>query len=384
MREPRNWTRRRWLGASLGASLWTFLPRSGKPQNAVPLDVPWLAEIQSRPASIPADAPQIRPWLLDANGRPITTREQWNQRRAELRRWWLDFLGPLPGGRAPAQEAAPPALKVLEEDREAGVRRQLVSYEVEPGLTTEAYLLRPLEVRQRMPGVAVFHSTVNHTIRQPAGLEGPPEKHFGLDLAREGCVCLCPRNLLWPATQVERLDASGETAKWQSRHPGSKGMAKMLYDALVAIDILAALPEVDRRRLGAIGHSLGAKEVLYLAAFDERVAASVSSEGGIGTRFSNWDAPWYLGPTIRDKTFAHEHHELLALAAPRPLLVVGGESADGDRGWPLIEAALPVWGLYGRPARLGQYNHRQGHAVPPQAQARMYQWLRTYLQAQAA
>jgi hypothetical protein len=38
-------------------------------------------------------------------------------------------------------------------------------------------------------------------------------------------------------------------------------------------------------RVFAIGHSLGAKEVLYLAGFDERIRAAVSSEGGIGQLF---------------------------------------------------------------------------------------------------
>jgi hypothetical protein len=58
---------------------------------------------------------------------------------------------------------------------------------------------------------------------------------------------------------------------------------------------------------------------------------------------------------------------------------MGGESADGDRGWPFIAAALPVYELFGKPARLGQYNHRQGHAVPPPAQERIDEWLLTYL-----
>src|SRR5439155_24882510 len=102
----------------------------------------------------------------------------------------------------------------------------------------------------------------------------------------------------------------------------SKGMAKMLYDALVAVDILAALPEVDPSRLGCVGHSLGAKEALYLAAFDERIKVAVSSEGGIGTKFSNWDAAWYLGPSIKEPTFTRDHHELLALVAPRPFLLL--------------------------------------------------------------
>lgn len=255
--------------------------------------------------------------------------------------------------------------------------RQLVRYEVEPGLFTEAYLLKPLMTVGKSPGIAVFHSTVNYSIRQPAGLEGPPEKHFGLRYARKGCVCFCPRNYLWP-TNV-RLTAPGEAQKFVERATKSKGMAKMLYDALVAVDILAALPEVDSLRIGTVGHSLGAKEALYIAAFDERIKAAVSSEGGLGTKFSNWEALWYLGPAIKEQTFTHEHHELVALAAPRPFLLVGGNSADGNQSWPLIAAAMPVYELFGKPARLGQFNHGKGHAVPPEAEAKIEEWLMTYL-----
>ena len=153
----------------------------------------------------------------------------------------------------------------------------------------------------------------------------------------------------------------------------------MLHDAEVAVDILCSLPEVDANRIGAIGHSLGAKEVLYLAAFDQRVKVSVSSEGGVGTRFSNWDAPWYLGADIKKPKFTREHHELLALAAPRPFLLIGGDSADGARSWPFIEAALPVYKLDSRPPRLGLFNHGRDHAVPPEAESRIYEWFETYL-----
>ena len=125
----------------------------------------------------------------------------------------------------------------------------------------------------------------------------------------------------------------------------------MLFDAQRGLDVLESLPEVDTNRLGAIGHSLGAKEALYVAAFDPRVKATVSSEGGIGTTFSNWNAPWYLDKQIT--SFGREHHELLALAAPRPFLLVGGDSADGDRSWPYIDAARPVYELFSKPARLG-------------------------------
>jgi hypothetical protein len=326
--------------------------------------VPWLEEAQTPPPALPDDAPQLKRLLADARS--------WSAERERLVQTWKRFLGDV---------AAPPrppiGWTVLEEERLAGIIRRRVLYEGEPGDPIEAYLLLPRSATGKLPGVVVHHSTVDYSIRQPAGLEGPPEKHFGLKLAQRGYAALCPRNFLWP--ENGRIDAQRRASDFLSRRPGAKGMAKMLFHSQLAVDLLAALPEVDAGRIGAVGHSLGAKEVLYLAAFDARVKAAVSSEGGVGVRFSNWHDDWYLGAEAARADFPRDHHELLALAAPRPFLLIGGESADGDRGWPYIAAALPIWRLFGEPAPLAFFNHRQGHAVPPEAEARIYEWLETYL-----
>ena len=252
----------------------------------------------------------------------------------------------------------------------------IVRDEAEPGLPVEASLLKPARAERPCPGVVVLHSTVEHTIRQPAGVEGLPEKAFALKLARRGCVAFCPKNFLW--TGDAKIGYQQQAQRLRDRHPGSKGMAKMLFDAMVAVDVLVGLPEVDPERLGAVGHSLGAKEVLYLAAFDQRIRAAVSSEGGIGTRFSNWDAPWYLGEAIRGDDFQHEHHELLAMVAPRAFLLLGGDQADGAHSWPFVEAVLPVYRLYGTVPRVGLFNHHKGHSVPPEAQQHIDQWFDAY------
>ena len=368
-----NVSRRRFIRSCAAACSAPALLAAGRTTWAAEgREVPWLAEIQRRPDRLPDKAPQLSPLLVGDDGRPIATLAAWQAKRERLLRWWLDFLKPFA-----ADRPAPPRLEVAAEDRPKGAVRQLVRYEVEPGLPVEAYLIRPDRPKGRMPGVVVLHSTVKESIRQPAGVEGAVEKAFGLTLARRGSVTICPRNFLWPETT--RLVTDTPVKQLNQRHPGSKGMAKMLFDAMVALDILAALPEVDSKRLGAIGHSLGGKEVLYLAAFDPRVRAAVSSEGGIGTRFSNWDAPWYLGSEIRRPDFQHEHHEVLALVAPRPFLLLGGDSADGDQSWPFIEAVLPIYRLHGGTPRVGLFNHRKGHSVPPQAEQRVYEWFDAYL-----
>lgn len=363
--------RRTFLAAS-SASLLASRICPGAAEDDKPKEVPWLKEIQTPPAKLPADTPKLSELLVDENGKPIDSLDGWKSRRLELRKWWLEFLGPMP-----AERKGVPKLKVLEEDRPDGVIRQLVEYEVEPGNLTQAYLLRPARQNGKVPVIVAFHSTVDESILQPAGVKGVPEKAFGLRFAQQGRVVFCPRNYLWPDNK--HISAKEEAEKFNMRKPQSKGMAKMLYDSLVAVDILASLPEVDAERIGAVGHSLGAKETLYLAAFDERVKVTVSSEGGIGTKFSNWDALWYLGDSIKGPGFTHEHHDLLALAAPRPFLLLGGDSADGDRGWPFINQALKVYQLYGKPPRVGQFNHKKGHAVPPKAEQRIDEWFAAYL-----
>ncbi len=335
-------------------------------------DVSWLREvIEPPPAAVPAPARPLAPILVDRHGTPVTTLAGWKTRRAELERVWRDLLGSLQ-----IERREPPRVEVIGEETVGEVRRQLVRYPIEPGILTEAYVLRPRESRGRLPGAVVFHTTTPESIRQPAGLADVPEKHLGLALARRGFVTICPRNFLWP--QTARMAAQEETRRFRERHPRARGMAKMLFDGQVALDILAARPDVDRNRIGCIGHSLGAKEALYLAAFDPRITAVVSSEGGIGTTMSNWDAEWYLGAIVKDPGFAREHHELLALIAPRPFLLVGGDSADGTASWPWIAAAQPVYRLHGEPIRLGLLNHGRGHAVPADVEPRLLEWMEVY------
>ena len=322
----------------------------------------------------PADVEQPPPLLFGDTHRPIADRAGWEHRRRELMERWRSFLGVIP------PNPQPPKAVTVREDRLGQVVRRLVRYESEPGEVVEAYLLEPAEAKaERGPGVVVLHSTVDHTIRQPAGLEGPPEMHVGLRLAEQGYTCVCPRCFLWPEGRAGRYQEA--VARHARRHPGVTGMAKMLFDARRAVDLLATLPGVDPTRLGAFGHSLGAKEALYLAAFDDRIRAAVSSEGGIGLTYTNWDAPWYLGEAIRRPGFPLDHAQVLALVAPRAFLLIGGDSADGEKSRPFIDAARPVWALYGKADALDLLNHRRGHAFPAEAQRKAYTWFDRFLKA---
>lgn len=282
---------------------------------------------------------------------------------------WQRILGPLPKTKAPLK------LEILSGESLPEFTRQHVRYQITEGVWADGYLLIPrLAKGAKTAGVVVFHSTVKQQAQLVAGVDqSVPDKMQGVHMAKLGYVALCPRNFLFS----EGTDYQGNTKlilkDWHT------GMARMLWDGIRALDVLASLPEVDANRLGCIGHSLGAKEALYLAAFDERVKAAVSSEGGVGLSMSNWDADWYLGAQIKAPGFKHDHHEVLALISPRAYLWIGGDSADTDAGLEYLKAVQPVFSKAGVPDNVQFFNHRLGHAYPPVARERNDAFLRKHL-----
>jgi dienelactone hydrolase len=343
--------------------------------------------LQAKPAAFPGDT--VYPAPLDFGETPAA----WRERRASLRDAWARVLGPFPA-------AGDLFVQVLEEQDGDGYCRQRIRYQTEAldgGVWTEAFRLLPLGRAGRRPAVIVFHPTT-HDIYEPVGLAGPPSRHNAVELVRRGYVVLCPRNFLWEYrgpycdfTQYEGIDADNPihtvTRRFLDDHPGATGLGKMVWDGIRAVDCLTSMAEVDPARIGCFGFSLGAKEALYVAAFDERIASAVSIDGGISLRYSNWNAPWYLGSRMRELGGDRDHHQVLALIAPRSFLLVGStggiaeddgkycDGADGERSWPFIEAVLPLYRMLRVPDRIGILCHAYGHSLPAVARETAYAWL---------
>jgi dienelactone hydrolase len=255
---------------------------------------------------------------------------------------------------------------------EADHVRQLVSFASEGDDRIRAYLLLPKDLKngEKRPAVIVFHPTTKETLREPVGLGKRQEMALALQLVRRGYITLSPECFIMkgggPRSQAQGL---------ARRRPGWTGLGKMTFDAARCVDYLETLAPVDRSRIGCIGHSLGAKEVLYAMAFEPRFQMGVFNEGGIGLRMSNWTDPWYLTDAMKGHIPKMENHQVLALIAPRPFLVMGGGDADGDASWTFIKEARRVYDLFGATDRIGLYNHRAGHAFPEEARRLAYQWL---------
>lgn len=127
---------------------------------------------------------------------------------------------------------------------------------------------------------------------------------------------------------------------------------------------LATLPELSHSQIGLLGHSRRGKAALLATALDPRFAFVVPHQSGtlgaaplrlhpaeslasITFFFPHWFTPALAQRQARELSV--DQHQLLALVAPRPLLVTEGERdfwASPTLSLAALNAALPVYRLY--------------------------------------
>lgn len=133
------------------------------------------------------------------------------------------------------------------------------------------------------------------------------------------------------------------------------------------VDYLRGLPELDSNRLTIVGHSRLGKTALLAGAFDERLALIIPHQAGCGgtapsrgkvgesvrainARFPHWFNSTFQQFNDRPEKLPFDQHCLIALCAPRPVLLTNAVEdtwANPAGQFAMLLAADPVYRFLG-------------------------------------
>lgn len=329
---------------------------------------------------------------LQINGEvvPVRTEDQWEQKRRHLRRNFMFLFGQFPHRRVPLD------LEVAQQEDVGPYVRKAIEFTSESGERVPGFLLVPKGIQGKVPGIVCPHQTIQCASREPVGLEGSPDLAYADHLARRGYVTIACDALCFGQRHAPDANHYGDAVAFYEKHPDWSIAGKYAFDVSRQVDVLLSLPEVDPDRIGCIGHSLGGHTTVYAMAYDRRIKAGVSNCGFTSFRadFAARKLFPYYGMTAllpmlhlfdsedQLSRLPLDYHEMFALIAPRPFLIVAptDDSNFGHEGVvETFEAVKPVYEFLGAPEDIELYSPRCAHEFPPRSRKRAHSFLNGHL-----
>lgn len=321
-----------------------------------------------------ADKQKVMQYLDGGNLVPVESLADWQIRRRHILANMQLVMGEMPE----AKRRVPFDLQVIDEVLERDCVRQKITFAVEQDDRVGAYRFLPRSKVGKVPGILCLHQSIDIGKSEPAGLGGSENLHYAKELAQRGYVTIAPD---YPGFGDYKNDAYGKGYV--------SATMKGIWNHRRALDVLQSFPEVAGDRLGCIGHSLGGHNALFLAAFDERVKVSVTS-CGFNSFFkymrgdlSGWSHKGYM-PRIAERyakdpaKMPFDFTEVIAAIAPRAVFIsapVDDDNFEISGVQDCIEAASPVYELYGRSGQLAALHPDCGHDFPQTARQAAYRFI---------
>jgi dienelactone hydrolase len=319
----------------------------------------------------------------------------WRQQRPAVLRAVVDSLGDLPP--RPAKTTA----RLVSRELRRGYTLERVSIDNGVGNDISALVLVPQKRQRPAPAILWLHSSTpdKNALITP----GSAPESIGEAFVRNGYVVVAPDawyygdragNVpsgprdIYRRGVIPHADITQDSLLKLNLWLGRTLWGMMVRDDQIALDYLSHRPEVDPKRIGATGMSMGSTRSWWLAAVDERVAATV----GVAclTRYENL----ILHGNLRAHGLYYftygllKHFDtegVLALLAPRPFLALTG---DLDYGSPvdgiriLEEKVSRVYRAVGAPDRFKSIVYPDtGHVYTPEMRAEMLAWFERWLKA---
>ncbi len=258
-------------------------------------------------------------WRDGQGEHPVETPQDWARRRAHILLGIQQAMGPLPD----RNQFGPLDVRILQSKEGPDFTWYSLTFATDSGDRVPCYLFIPTRLDgRRVPGILALHQTTPLGKKETAG-EGPDQnKRYGLELARRGYVVLMPD---YPSFGDYTYDFHAD--------PYVSGSMKGIVNHMRAVDVLVSRAEVDPQQIGAVGHSLGGHNAMFVGVFDERIKAIVSSCGWTpfhhyyGGKLEGWTSDRYI-PRIRDQyeldpdKVPFDMYEIVAGLAPRAFLSI--------------------------------------------------------------
>ncbi len=344
---------------------------------------------KSRPA-LPASQPPVPNYkdhadLLnfrdeDGHVQPVGKPQDWARRRSHVLYHMQTVMGPLPG----PIERVPLEVRVEAEERTPNYLRRKLSFSSDKDTRVPAYLLIPNKLTRPAPAMLCLHPTSPLGKAQICGLGGKPSRFYAHELAELGYVCLAPD---YPSFGDYAVDFGARGDLFPS------GTMQAIWDNIRALDLLETLPEVNRDRIGCIGHSLGGHNGLFTSVFDQRIRAVVTSCGFTafadykGGDLNGWTSDRYM-PRIRDTygsdpgQMPFDFHEVLAALAPRPVFVnapLHDDNFDVAGVRKVMDSVSQVYDLRNATENVTAVYPEAEHDFPAEVRQQVYAWLDSHL-----
>lgn len=241
----------------------------------------------------------------------------------------------------------------------AGYRIFKLRYEALPGMWIPALLYIP----DKLTGPAPVMMNVNG--HDGAGNAALYKQIRAINLAKRGVIVL---NVEWFGMGQLKGPGFGHYRMNQLDLCGTGGLAPFHLAMKRGLDVLLSTNNADPKRVAVSGLSGGGWQTIFISALDTRVtlANPVAGYSSFLTRIKHFKDLGDSEQTPSDLAALADYTHLTAMLAPRALLLTynSKDNCCFESGYalpPLVEAARPVFGLFGKePSLRSHINHDPG------------------------
>jgi dienelactone hydrolase len=326
--------------------------------------------------------------IADANLADINSKADWEKKRPELRRQFLEMLGlwPLPE----KSDLKATITGTVEEDV---FTVEKIHFQSVPGLYVTGNLYVPKKAKFPAPTVLYLcgHASTNKD-GVSYGNHVNYQQHPAW-FAEHGYVCLILDTLQLGEVQGIHHGTFPHRNMWWWYTLGYTPAGIECWNAVRALDYLETRKEVDRDRIGVTGRSGGGATSWWVAAADDRPKCIVPVAGiadlqahlveGVTPRFRKGVISGHCDCMYMINTYRWDFPTVAALCAPRPLLL---GNSDKDDIFPvpgyqrLADKVRKIYDLYDAGDKFALLETQGPHKDTPEIRLGAFRWLNRWLQ----